>query len=220
MISVERLFQYVNETLASKGQGGYSSNDEFNQHLYQSQVLIFNYYIDRLDNANVSHALSPFIRETTLDLNGAKVGALPVGTVRVIEGGFSVIKNGSQTVYPAHPIKQYEERETLVNSIRKPSLATRTFYYRLTSETDVKFFSDVSGRGYVKYLVAPSVPLRAVTIDTDNQVENYNAGGTTNLQWREAEFDIFVEVLLFLKGVQIKDEGLQAFIQQSRQILK
>jgi hypothetical protein len=211
MIFVEELYQFVNNDLAVKGAGGYTSNDEFNRAVADAQLLLFKYHCNRLDNSNVSHALRPFITASSYQLVDFKA-TLAADIERVIEGGFIVIKNGKQVTYPASALKQYEVVETLNHPIRKPSYKNKAYYYTLSGDKEVTFYSEVLGSGYLKCLRYPIAAVRAVTIDVVNEVENYTSTGTINLEWPKTEFDSFVNILLHLKGFQIKDEQLSSFL--------
>lgn len=211
MISVEYLYQKVNDLLV-KNQSGYSSNDEFNRDLALAQSYLFNFLLPPDDNNELHESLKNFISSVT------GTGSIPLpanwayklnAKAHAFSGGFSE--------HPAYFLATDEDFLELSSPIRKPSVKTRSFAYKVDGSSIVCYPQTVPFT--VTYLRHPIAAVRGVTLDTVNDVENYNAGTTTDLEWPELETDRFVDILTYLRGAQVNKSEIVNWM-QAKQIVK
>lgn len=227
MIDVQTLFLNVNNDLAIKGKGGYASNEEYNRSLRLAQLDIFEIMCRSLEiRGEISESLQPFLREVFL-AQATTTGnvLLPDDYGRKLEVGCrrSVSVPGGEpkvSFLPCEHLGHAEVYETLVSSVRKPDAEKGLFYYSTPLPGMIRLYPNGLGDCYLKYLALPPVATRAVTLDIVNDQENYNAGDSTQLQWHEKDLPLFVEILCFYKGVQVKSPELVQFFQQKPNLLQ
>src|SRR5690554_5778717 len=74
MISVKYIYDRVVKDLARKNQTGYSTVDEFNRDLQDSENILFEFYYKVFQaTQKVSDALEPFIKERNLVITNGRV---------------------------------------------------------------------------------------------------------------------------------------------------
>lgn len=218
MISVDSLYQKVSQ-LSRKGSTGYLSNDMFNRALAIAQENLFMYYMERYEQSIVAHdALLPFLKTPVLPINTGVV-AYPSDFRYRIAVHVGYVSGGVTSYHNCPYLEEKEEIESVNSTVRRPDAAKRRFYHSVTSSGIKIYPEDHKGVVRLKYLSAPPVASRAVTIDTNNVVENYNPTGTVNLIWGEQDETNFVDVLLALFGIQQKQSELIEWVQQKNQTL-
>lgn len=211
MISVERIYQTLLD-LTRKDQAGYSSSDEFNRALNVVQEVLYNFYLDTVeDKAMLRQALSPFIKKSKLTLvNG--VYALPedfrleesvefvtynqVGTVRTPE------------VWPAYQYGGQGRALELSSPIRKPSDANRTYGYDFHEDGIRGYPRDFTGEVWLDYYSNPPEAKRGFSIDSVNIIEVYVENETIDLIWNVSEVDNLIDLMLAYRGLAIKDSAI------------
>lgn len=207
MISVDQLYQKVEDTLV-KNQCGNFSNDEFNLNLVTAQNDLFNFFMrNDGENSFVHDALQPFL--STYSVAITQPVALPIDyrSKRSAKVKYFQMVNGVSELKARslNFLKTDEKDMTLESPVRGPSVANEVFLYTIEGNGINIFPTTLAGTFEMLYLRHPGVAVRGVTIDIANEVEVYDAGTTTNLEWPEQYFNMFHEVICFYQGFQVRE---------------
>lgn len=207
MIEVQGLWLEMKDLLR-KDHAGYTSTDEFNRSLVTAQSVIFNFYLRiAQETTQIIDALAPFVEEAFVE----KVGnyypdpadyrhKLEIGAVTYESGGCD---GPIKTYHVARVLKSGEVLLTLSSPIRAPKLSDPAVE-RLASKWKIYPESFV-GNLYLKYYREPNVAERGFVLNLSTQEEEYNAATTTDLEWGASQRENFIDVLLALKGLALRE---------------
>jgi hypothetical protein len=207
MIEVESLFLEMKDLLR-KDHAGYTSTDEYNRSLVTAQSIIFNFYVQiAQETTEIIDALAPFVEEAFIEKSGDYYPdpddyrhKLEVGAVTYESGGCD---GPIKTYHPARVLKSGEVLLTLSSPIRGPKLSDPAVE-RLAAKWKIYPESFV-GNLYLKYYRTPAVAERGFTLNVTTQEEEYDPTTTTDLEWRSGERESFIDVLLALKGLALRE---------------
>jgi hypothetical protein len=221
MISVEEIYQIVRD-FARKSHISWTGNDEYNRKLVLAQDMLFDYYRETKDEKQKQRALASFRSERRLIRENKSVYSLPSDFEDDIEIWAAPYGNKDcveeDVIYkPVHVLRRGEIGHTITSPIRKPQLEAPKADY--ISKTEIRIYP-LSYRGWIKlvYYRTPTLPSRAVTSDTVNQQELYDAGNTINLEWDTSNKQDFIDLLLLFYGVEQRDSALVSWVAQKQQI--
>lgn len=210
MIGVNDLYLQVQQTL-TKNQSGYFSGDDYNRLLILAQNDVFNFFMrDDGSEAFTHEALRPFLKNYSISIS--QPIALPAdyrskrsATVKygLMIDGFPIFKTRTCDF-----LKNDEKDMTLESPVRGPSVANEVFLYTIDSSGINVYPQTLSGTFNMLYLRNPEVAVRAYNTDVLNEVETYNAAGSTDLEWGQEYTNIFHEVICFYQGIQLKDSEI------------
>ena len=213
---IQEIYLFVSEDLSLKDKSGYSSNDEFNRALNYAENLLFSFYMEKYEQNNlISDSLSPFIVKNTSLAITSGTGTLPTDYRHRIDLMFNKIENDDCEAYytkiSASPIGSNEEGIITDSVLRRPSVEKKKVYYFIEGDS-IRVLPELTGTVTFKYLRSPDFGNRVVTYDEDAVDEVYDEESTTDLEWEEQDRQNLINILLFLKGVQIRDSELLQFL--------
>lgn len=216
MISMDRLFLRVNNDLSKLNKSGYTSNDEFNRDVNQAQSVIMNYYHQLYEQTkHISDAVLPFKKEAAIAATNGR-GDLPSDCRHVLTVHTVYTKSGCgtevaiQKVVPMTRIKSGQGGIIRSGGIYEADLSLGIAWHDLLPGTLILYPESVKS-ATVTYLKNPVDGQRAVTPSGDTDV--YDAANTTDLEWPDQEVGNFVNLLLYYKGISVKETALISFAQ-------
>lgn len=221
MIPIERVYLRINNDLARKGKAGYSSSDEFNRDVRDCQNLLFEFYAAKYDQSQaVKDSLAPFFTQADIAI-GSGVVAFPSGYRHLLMASFLDIQNvaGSAkiTVRPMQWLSTNEVGLTLASAIRKPVYPGRLAFEQIS--TGIKVYPEtLSGSCRLHYLAAPPEAKRGYTVNLTTFEEDLDVPTTIDLVWGEQDETNLIDLLLFFKGIQIRETELLQWIGMKKQI--
>lgn len=223
MIDIQVLYKRVNEDLSRKNKSGYTSNDEFLRDVNEAQLELMNYYHSVYEATHhISNAISPFVIQAQVTVSGQLI--TKPGNFRHL---ISVRIPYSRNVLGSNPVARSIKSEYvkggeldayLSSHALKPNLAKSVAIHTFVNDK-IKLWPRVK-KAVITYLRNPADAVRAVTIDTTNDLEVYNAANSTHLEWPANEQPNFVDLLLIKKGLAVKETALIQWAAQKTQILK
>lgn len=220
MIDVDQIFRQV-VNLSRKGQTGDYTGSDFNLQQSLVQSMLFDWYFDRYEkDQRIPDSLRPFISEPLLPIIDGEV-TLPSDYRHRIEVQVGYVISGqSPTYYPCPYAAGNAEIETRISYVRRPSSARRRFYHTIKASTLKILPTDFNGHVRLKYLAHPADAVWGSTLDTDNDVENYSAGASTNFLWEPQDEQNLVDLFLYLKGIQTRQSELLEWVAQKNILAK
>jgi len=208
MISVEEIYQSLLD-LTRKDQAGYSSSEEFNRALETTQQVLYNFYLDQVeDKSLLRQALAPFVKESVLTLTA---GAYPVpADFRLEESVEFVTYTQEGTVrtpqrWPAYQYGGQSRALELTSPVRKPDNEARTYGYDFVGGVLRAYPSTFSGEILLEYYSNPPEAKRGFTVDASNLIEVHDPSTTVDLEWNVGERDNIIDIMLAYRGLAIKD---------------
>lgn len=220
MISIERIYKRVNEDLAGKGTGGYSSSDEFNRDIADAQNILLDYYVRNYEISGViTDSVRVFLKKDNLSLTNY-VAQLPDDYRRWVDCVFVEIYNDDECESPTtkNIVMYYTHGNgwnlTESSPIRKTS-ARRVNY---TIEGSTLRAGRPTGRVLMNYIRKPNEALRGYDTNEVTKNEDYNSATTVDLEWPDSEANMLIAIMLYFKGVEIRDLKLQQFVIGLKQI--
>lgn len=207
MIDVDELYNITNDLIRKDHAGGYTSGPEFNRLLKLAQETLYRFYYDNKDESQARQSLIAFQEFTTL---------APVGSAYTKPSGYkdkldAKLLVGGKSI-PIHFPARDELAMTLSSAVRGPDI-----------EKNVVVGESVAGKFYVwpesiykmflRYYRNPAVPDRVTEIDEITTAEVYDEGASTQLEWSYSNLQDFVDLLLFYKGLVIRDSALIQWVQ-------
>jgi hypothetical protein len=208
MININTVFVDVNILAAKDQAGGYTSGDEFNKAVELAQIQLLEFHAQSVPEQRSIDALLPFIVSSALPITIATPShVVPSDYYRTLEVTVDYVTNavncGDSNVrtvkapqFVAPSVWQY----TNESPIRKPSKRWPQYTYRDMMVEVRPGYNGTIGLRYIRY------PLAAVwgyTTGPGGQV--YNPATSTNFEWPEEQITNLVDILLYLKGIQIRD---------------
>jgi hypothetical protein len=213
VINVDTLYSRI-EDLAHKDKAGYLSPTEFNRHLIECQTLLYEYYFAQYEKHQViPEALRTFVAQETVALTSEGRLALPADYEHALRVEYRRVTNvagGEPTIalVGAVPIHQSELTLTLSSPVRQPSLTKGLIYYHIGGDELWLYPTSLTGSCQVTYLRTPVTPFRDTTLDSTNDIYNYDSSGSTQLEWDASEQPAFVDLLLYHYGLPVKDSAI------------
>lgn len=224
MIESNRIYIRTNEDLMLKGKGGYTTGDQFNRASRDAENYLLEFLVqkERETRRNMD-ALAPFVAEThqTITLGYA---ALPDDYVHKRDWYLRVQDTncvGNNLVYNNYELRELKSGEysNLINSpIRRPTI-TKPRAELIGSSIKV-YPSTTTGDIYLKYIRTPVYAEWAYELDEENDQENYDVYNSVDYEWMESEANALIDILLFLKGVQIRDSEIVQWLAAKKQIIE
>jgi hypothetical protein len=223
MISVQLVFERVQD-LSRKDKAGYMSSEEFNRDLGQAQNILFRYFYQQFeDRQQIVDSLNPFHKTVNLPIaNG--FCEFPADYRHRTEVGYLFVENPlcgleQPTVEPIPMpyLNANEVMETLVSAIRKPSKEKKRVYHTfINNKIEVHPYS-LTGYIKFKYLAVPPTAIYATTLDLANDQENYDPLNSIDLIWNQQDTDNLVDLLLFFKGLEVRESALLEWVGMKKQ---
>lgn len=220
MIDVDQIFRQV-VNLSRKGQTGDYTGSDFNLQQSLVQSMLFDWYFARYEkDQKVPDSLRPFISEPLLPIIDGEVTLPSDYRHRVeVQVGY-VIAGPTITYYPCPHVAGNAEIETRISYVRRPSSARRRFYHTIKASTLKILPTDFTGHVRLKYLAQPADAVWGSTLDTDNDVENYDSASSTNFLWEPQDEQNLVDLFLYLKGIQTRQSELLEWVAQKNILAK
>lgn len=235
MISVRTIFERVRD-LSRKDKAGYMSADEFNRDLAEAQTLLMDYHYQLFEKGEKGlDALSPFIKETYLVITD-QFCDFPADYRHKLEAGYVYTKNiccvdgcmvakkPEVDIKDMQHLKTGEVLKTISSAIRKPKINLATgegkFAYTFVNNKVKVFPKELLGYLYFKYVTDPPLAFYSTTIDVNTQEEVYNPTTSINLAWNEQEQPDLVKLMLYFKGIEVRESALIQWVNQSEQFQK
>ena len=222
MVRVQTLFNRVRD-LSRKDKAGYSSAVEFNRDLAEVQDILMEYYYMMFEmNEMGLDSLSPFIVEKDLVIAN-QFCEFPNDYRYKLECGYVFSQNvNTKDCKVKNPILDYKEAQHLrsnevlktINSpIRKPKLG-RKYAYEFVNNKIKVYPRELVGYWHLKYIIDPPVATYAVTVNQATDEEDYDAQNSIDLIWNRQDQHNLVDLLLFFKGIEIRESLLLQWVQQ------
>lgn len=217
------MFLRVNTDLSTKGKEGYTDNDVFNRDIRDTQNTYMNYLLSLFEEEQrISDSLNPFIAEIDLPIVAESYGSyvtLPSDYRRRIEVGYFLQQSGASKIVAMDQLNGNEVLRNEDGEIRASGLSKKLFKYGFVAGKLQIKPDNLVGRVYLKYFQDFPVATRAVTDDTPNNQQNYDAGNTVDLIWDAQDEPNFIDLLLYYKGGIIKDNALMNWVTSKQQYL-
>lgn len=235
MINVRTLFQRLQD-LSRKDKAGYMSDDEFNRDLSEVQTLLMDYHYQLFEKGQKGlDALSPFIKETYININ-SQFCDFPTDYRHKLEAGYVYTKNiccvdgcivakkPEVDIKDMQHLKEGEVLKTLSSAIRKPKINIATgegkFAYTFVNNKIKVFPKELQGYLYLKYVSDPPLAFYATITNVTTQEQDYDAANSINLAWNEQEQPDLVKLMLYFKGIEVRESALIQWVNQSEQFQK
>lgn len=215
MIGINDLWLQVRDLLR-KDHAGWISSDEFNRLVNTCQELLFDFYLDTPDERGANDALEPFDTTTTLAPVSKGKFSLPGDYKDRNELGIIRSACGDTTPYPATYIDRQGLYQAQYSPIRRPTL----FYpkYHIRGNYLYVYPLDMKGVVVFRYYRQFAQAARAYVLNTTTQEEEYDSGNSVDLEWGTGELNNFIDLILFHKGLALRESELVQWI-QSRKML-
>lgn len=224
MISIEWLYKRL-EDLSRKDKAGYMSDTEFTRDVNQaSNILLEYYHLQYEKGQNTLDALQPFITEKRLPIVNGYVD-FPSDYRHRLELGYIYVTNTNkcednpptQDPYPMDYLNSNEEMHNERSPIRKSSIEKKRFYHLFVNNKIKVLPSSLTGFVNLKYIRRPIDALYSVKFDTINRQQNFDAATSVDLEWSEQESHNIVDLLLFFKGLEVRETALINWVMQHKQ---
>ena len=218
MISVETIFLRVNNDLARKDKAGYSSDAEFNRNLEEAKSLLLAYYHNKFEEEQGTlDAAAPFIKEILIPINN-QFCEFPPDYRYKLEAGYVFstnqkdldceVGNPDYDIMDGNHLNANEVKKTLNSAIRNPTMDNGLFAYTFVNNKIKVFPRQLQGYISFKYLIDPPLAKYAVTINTTEDTQDFDALNSIDLIWNPQQQPDLVNLLLFFKGLEIRESLL------------
>jgi len=214
MIPIDRPYTRVND-LAKKDKSGYTSPDEYNRHIRDAQNILMSFYIDQLErHQKVPENLNPFIKRTDiLELDGPKF-PMPTDyryTLEVYSGYWTLTDEGKAAINVS-TVSYVGPDE--VGRRRSSKIRKTPFYYYEGNQLWIE-----NGEvGQLRYIRKAPPAVYGYTEDTENDRIVFDTGSSTDLEWLEQDETNIIDILLFMKGIETKDNSLIQWVAGKKQM--
>ena len=224
MIEINKLYDTVTKYLVLKGKGGYGTNAQFNDDVRRCQTMLQNYYINRYaESSIIEESLSTFIQRQTIVLT-SDIMPKPVTFRHKISAKYQYtinnadFSNSSLQEFPLIELRANEWDATHNSVIRGANKEKERGYYRIVG--DEMQFSFNKGTVIMTFITKPPTAVRQVTLDVATDNENFNGVGTINLAWNESDENNLIDIMLWFKGIQIRESEIMNWVVSSKQLMK
>lgn len=225
MIDINSVYVRYNDLLL-KGKGGYISGDEFNRSIRDTQSYLSEFYIEKIEGRIIPDTLSAFVTEVELPI-ASGYATLPSDYAHKRDWIMEIQDLtcvGNSVIYDQYEINELKSGEysnLLRSPIRKPSITENKYSAELVMDQKIKVYpKETVGRVYLKYIKLPPVATWASTVDVPNDQENYDAGSSIDLIWDETDFNSILNIMLYLKGAQVRDSEIINWMSARTQIVE
>lgn len=219
MINVNSVYLQV-RALSRKDEAGYHSSDDFNAQQRLAQALLYDWYFARYErDQRVPDSLKPFLREVILPISSGEV-SLPSDYRHRVEVAAGYNAAGTITYYPCRHLHGNEEVGTERSYVRRPSAEKRRFYHTIKSDALKILPTSFNGVVRLKYLAVPADAVWGSIVDADNNIEDYDAGTSTDFEWEAMDETNLVDIMLYLKGIQARQSELLEWVASKNSIIK
>lgn len=224
-INVDTLFTRVNEDLARKDKAGYNDSTEFNRSLTAAEILYQNFCIEKYQaSREISESLRPFMVSFNQPISNGYV-TLPSDYRYSTDSRVKLVVNnpgGQPTTseYPCEEIKNSQIGFMQRSVVRGAGADNEIFYFQLFPTKKKIFPFPTRGNFLMTYIRVPTYGVRAVTVDTANDQENYDANNSVQMEWNQQDQIHFEDILLYYKGIQIRDSEILQWIAAKDQSIK
>jgi hypothetical protein len=210
----------------NKTQGGYFSPQEIDRVLDVAQMAYFNdlynnprkFRPDKQspvmgygESQRIDDALSPFKKNYTFTNGDTPSGviSLPNDYMFLISLYTSVFNNNLQrsVINPVEVLNEEELVSRLESQVCPVSLTGPICV--MNSNNKIQLFPDVPQSGRVYYFKRPNAPVYSFTLN--GRVVQYNASGSTQLEWRDSEINNIISIALGYLGINMKSEEIIQF---------
>lgn len=217
-IPVQDLYLAVSDRIA-KDQAGNFTNDEFNRILAQCQEDALDYF-ESLDGSSqfVQNALTPFLKRYEIAISSTVAYPTDYRSKRNARVRLSFMNGDTPEFrwFPMNMLETDEDFDALYSPIRKPSVANEVYSYSMDS-TGIRIYPEgITGLFQMSYIKQPATAVRGVTVDIVNEVEVYDAGTTTDLEWEITQFNLFHDLICFYMGIDIRESEVMAWLSQRK----
>lgn len=214
-IDIKNLFDRVNVDLARKDRAGYTNSEEFNRSLHDAQSDLAEYYYMRFEKEQkIPDALTFLVKSTLLSIATGAV-QLPADYRHRLAIYYRYLKSDNctpeDTRYPLRHRNLDQIDEALNSPIRKASLEKKRFYHY---QSDGKIYvlpKSLTGMVELIYLTNPGQAVYAVTLNPTTEQEEFDAANSINPDFPLSEEQNLIDLLLYYKGVQIREGALLEF---------
>ena len=224
MINVNNLYIRVKD-LSQKNRAGYFSVDEYNRHLQDALNLLFEYYAEDFEKTGkIIDSLRPFIKKGDLAITNSFCD-FPTDYRHYLSLAYrNVVNSETCGENPIIDIIGMDYRATDEwddandSPIRKPNILKRVVAYRFINgqiET-----SQERGVVQMTYLSKPSGATMGYTVNVTTLEEEYNPSTSVQIPFLEQDETNLTDIILFLLGIQIKENALMQYVGSKRQLFK
>lgn len=214
MIDIINLNKIVNEGFAKDFGSGYSNSDEFNQKVELAQSILLGYYTSLYPRTiNSQKAISPLVKEVGFPNNIDEVAnELPSDyTYHISAVLYRWEKVGCETKRLRDNIIWNATPENIDAFLLSPIRGTEPWY--VLQSGGVVFYNTSGKEPRLKYIGKYTEAKLVTTIDNVSRQEIPDVINSVDLGWNETFLNEFVNLLLFFKGVELRDERLLTYIQ-------
>lgn len=223
MIDIDLLYRRVQD-LSRQYRSGFISNSEFNDGVSMAQKVVMGYYYSLYEESNVvSDVLSDFVKAEPITLlNGS--GDIPSDFAFKIGGYVSSFVNKEPTIEQITEPITYVNSEhwgaTLNSPIRKPRVDVENSYAMTRQNNKLLVRPMEVNEVTFIYIRKPLEAVRATNLDSTTDEENFDAINSVNLEWHEQCLQIFVDLLLYYKGLQIAASDIIDYAKTTNYVLQ
>lgn len=216
---INTIYQRVNRDLAKKDMAGYSDNEEFNRNFHDAQGVLVEYYWAQKQTDKAIDALNPFIKQVDINISSGFV-VFPEDYRHTLDLGYNyIISNCEGNIVNIIPMRfTHNEQQLIASTIRKPNLSKGRVAYCLVDNKIKTIPKDLTGTVNLKYLSNPIEAIRVVDINTAEDTEDFNEVDSINPLWRDAEEQNLIDLMLFFKGLQIRESAIVDWLQVKQQM--
>ena len=222
-ILINDVYELVAD-LVSKDKSGYISNAEFNDRSKIAEQVLWDFRSQKFeDGGAVPDDLYPFMTELAIPIVNGRV-SIPVNYGRRLRMSWNKVVNGACGEDPTTTnvrmdyLEKIEEADTLLSSVRGPSIAKNNLYWTMTAGQIKVYPTTLSPSVLFEYLRYPTYAVRGITLDVANDQENYDAATTTNYEWRDHDQTNLIDLIMLQYGVSNSDSEVLQFAAQKSTI--
>lgn len=226
-IKIEEIYRMLVRR-TRKGNGGYTSGDDFTRDINESQVELFEFFhwVFEEHQQIVDH-LQPFIiKDRLLTISDKGMGLFPDNYGHKLSVGHVYIENPEECgeehaplPYPVWYLKAHEVDPILNSSTARPSMEKKRFYHAFEND-GIQFYPEDLKAFTLTYLRYPKDVKATFNLSNANgediQTLDPNSG---ELEWNWATFPWFEYLMLLRSGADLKEKTLFEFAQSKLSVL-
>lgn len=207
----------------NKEQQGFVTHEEIDEVLDRAQMTLFNQYHTNPkipantqielygDSQRIDDALSPFKAKYTFNAGASPSGVitLPANYQHLI-ALYTTVYNSTlgRNVYSAVQVLAEDELIERLESQVIPISADDPVAI-MNSNNLIQLFPEVASTGAVYYFKRPAVPVFGYT--QSGRTITYNAGTSTQLEWRDQDINNIIVIALQYYGLNMKAQDIVQF---------
>jgi hypothetical protein len=191
-----------------KDHAGWTSSDEFSRLANLAQEILWQYLFAHVDEQLSRTALVTFQVQTAIEKT-SNYYPKPNDYRDKLDAWFEIDGKLIDVNFPAR-----NELAMARNSpVRGPSLDSEVIIGEILSDRINIFPSEITDRLHLRYYKTLTEAKRAFTLNIVTQEEEYDSGNSVDLDWDEQILQDFVDVLLYLKGIVLRDSQMIQWVQ-------